>query len=88
MSTHDKSEKISIIIDKKQVFAPTEVMTGAEIRALAAPPIAPDRDLYQEVPGQAEDKLVANSDSVHLKPGMHFYSAPSKVNPGDDGAAA
>jgi hypothetical protein len=78
----DKQGKISIIIDKKQVFAPTETMTGAELRALATPPIAANRDLYLEVPGQAEDRLVGDSETIQLKNGMHFYSAPTKVNPG------
>jgi hypothetical protein len=25
---------------------------------------------------------VGNAEPIHLKPGMHFYSAPTKVNPG------
>jgi Multiubiquitin len=80
---HDnKQEKISIIIEKKQVFATKETMTGAELRGLATPPIAANRDLYLEVPGQAEDRLVGDAETIHLNNGMHFYSAPTKVNPG------
>ncbi len=85
---HDHDKKISIHIDKEQVFAPKPVMTGAEIRALGKPPIGSDHDLYLEVPGQAEDHLVGDSEPVTLKSGMHFYGAPGKVNPGDGRAAS
>lgn len=85
---HDQDHKISIHVDKQQVFAPKPEMTGTEIRALAQPPIGADHDLYLEVPGQAEDRLIGNDEKVELKSGMHFYGAPGKVNPGDRRAIA
>jgi hypothetical protein len=88
MDKNDQDHKISIHIDKQQVFAPKAEMTGAEIRALASPPIGPDHDLYLEVPGKAEDHLVSDTETVKLKSGMHFYGAPGKVNPGAHDAAA
>lgn len=70
-----------IHIDRKRYEAPSPSMTGTELRALATPPIGPDRDLWQEVPGGV-DNLVESDEVIELKPGMHFYSAPSTINPG------
>lgn len=75
-------ETIDIIIDKKNYKAPKSPMTGLELRALAQPPIGPDRDLWQVVPGKADDHKVGDAEEVALKPGMHFYSAPATINPG------
>ncbi len=72
---------IHIIIDKKNYSAPNPVMTGADLRALAQPPIGPQRDLFLVVPG-GDDEKIASDRSVTLKPGMHFYSAPATINPG------
>jgi hypothetical protein len=57
-------------------------MTGLELRHLVHPPIGSDRDLYLEVPGPGQDKLIGDDQPVDLRPGMHFYSAPKTVNPG------
>ncbi len=73
---------IPITIDRKPYKAPKTPMTGAEIRALAEPPIGPDRDLYLGVPGRGQDRLIGDDEPVDLKPGMHFYSAPKTINPG------
>lgn len=86
-STKD-DKGVSIHIDKHQVFAPREVMTGGELRALVTPPIGPDRDLYLEVPGQSQDRLIGDSEAVTLKNGMHFYSALKNTNPGSRNAVA
>ena len=56
-------------------------MTGTELRNLAKPPIGNDYDLWQDVPG-ADDILIGDNDPIELKPGMHFYSAPRKIDPG------
>ena len=74
---------ISIHIDGHQVFAPKELMTGNELRNLITPPIGPERDLYLEVHGQGQDHLVGDNEEVSLKHGMHFYSAPKTINPGE-----
>lgn len=74
-------ETFVIHIDRKQYRAPTEKMTGAELRLLADPDIGPERDLWQEVPG-GDDNLVDNDEPIKLRNGMHFYSAPSTINPG------
>jgi hypothetical protein len=83
MNDQNKDHKgISIHIDKHQVFAPKEIMTGSELRVLVTPPIGPERDLYLEVHGQNQDRLIGDDEPVHLEEGMHFYSAPKSLNPG------
>lgn len=74
---------IPIQIDKKHYDAPTPNMTGAELRALASPPIGSDRDLFLITPGPADDRKVGDSEVIDLKPGTHFFSAPTTINPGD-----
>lgn len=76
---------IPIHIDQKKYDAPSPTMTGAQIRALASPAIGPDRDLFLVVPGPADDRKVGDSEVIELKPGTHFFSAPTTINPGDHG---
>lgn len=78
----EKRDGIIIHIDHKQYTAPKTPMNGLELRALAEPDIGTDRDLYQVVPGPADDDLVDDTEEVALKNGMHFYSAPKTINPG------
>jgi multiubiquitin len=73
----------SIHIDKKEYHAPKDAMTGAELRALAVPPIGEDRDLWREVPGAA-DVRVDDGDLVTLHNGEHFFSSPRTITPGFD----
>ena len=79
MAEHEKT--ISIIIDKKEYKAPTAVMTGAELRNLPNPAIGPQYDFFQIVPG-GDDTLIGNDESVGLKNGDRFFSAPHNINPG------
>ncbi len=77
-----KKDGITIHIDHKRYTAPKTPMTGSELRVLADPDIGADRDLFRVVPGPGDDELVGDSDQVALKNGMHFYSAPTTINPG------
>lgn len=81
-SNHDSSHGIPIFIDRKPFKAPKTPMTGAELRALPEPDVASDRDLWLEIPGPGDDDRIDTTESVDLKPGMHFYTAPSTINPG------
>ena len=81
---HDN--KVSILIDKKQHFAPKEEMTGAELKALGG--IGPGYDLFKEMPGQHDDVKIGDSERIRLKNGDHFYSVPQSLNPGADNATA
>jgi hypothetical protein len=56
-------------------------MTGAQLRSVPPTPIGAEFDLYEEVPG-GEDILIKNDVTYSLKDGMHFFTAPSNINPG------
>lgn len=81
-------QHIPIQIDQKPYKATKNPMTGAELRALPTPAIGADRHLWQVVPGPADDIRINDADSVALEPGMHFYSAPTSINPGGSHASA
>lgn len=73
---------IPISIDKEHFKAPKTPMTGAELRALPNPDVPADRDLWLEIHGPSDDILVKLDATINLTPGMHFYTAPSTINPG------
>ena len=77
-----KPEKFTIKIDKESFHVEQAALTGLELRALSVPPIGPERDLFLVQPGPADDDLIADDRSVELKNGMHFFTAPSTINPG------
>ena len=81
MSSQTKQRVIPIFIDGVKYDAPAEV-TGQELRNLPTPPISADRDLWLEIPGPKDDELIRPENSYELKPGSHFYTAPSTINPG------
>ena len=78
-----KSEhsEVSIHIDKKEYKSPNPT-TGAALYKLGS--INTEKyDLFLEVPGRGDDKLIANDDTqLELKNGEHFYSAQKNLNPG------
>jgi hypothetical protein len=81
MSEHGDQGKheITVHIDKQTYKVDEESLNGAQIRELAE--IGDSYDLWQEVPG-GQDKVIADSESVELKNGMHFFSVPKTINPG------
>lgn len=78
-----KEQEITIHIDKKMYKVQGPSMTGLQLRAVPKPPIGPERDLFQVVPGQGDDVKIGDTDVVELKDGMHFYTAPTTINPGE-----
>lgn len=76
---HDK--KIVVHIDRTPYKVSDGELTGAQLRALPDPDIGPEFDLWLEVPG-GEDLRIADDEEVRLKEGMHFFTAPSVINPG------
>jgi len=82
MAQPEKDKQITIHIDKEKFRAPAGTLTGAELRALPAPPLGPDVDFYVEVPGPGPDELIDDARSVDLKNGMHFFTAPRSITPG------
>ncbi len=73
---------IHITIEDTPFVLHKERVSGAELRGLPTPHVAENRDLWLEVPGPHDDILVKPTDELELKSGMHFYTAPSKINPG------
>lgn len=82
MANEHIQHPIPISIDKEHFKAHKTPMTGTEIRALPDPDVPADRDLWLEIHGPADDVLVSLDKSIDIKPGMHFYTAPSTINPG------
>jgi len=72
---------LAIVIDDITYYPGEKRMTGAELRNLPQPPIAADRDLWLDVPGK-DDKRIEPGETIELKDGMVFYTAPSTINPG------
>lgn len=75
------SPHVNIQIDREHFQVEAKALTGAELRALPEVPIGPDRDLFQVVPG-GQDLKIESTQSVALKSGMRFFTAPGQINPG------
>lgn len=73
-------KEVTIHIDKKEYKTETPT-TGAALYQLGG--IGADYNLFEEVPGQGDDKLIPNDTTpIDLKDGEHFYSAQKKLKPG------
>ncbi|MBO9521914.1 MAG: multiubiquitin domain-containing protein [Nocardioidaceae bacterium] len=77
---------INIQIDREHFSVDVEALTGAQLRALPDPDIPESRDLFQVVPG-GQDHKIAPGETVTLKSGMRFFSAPGQINPGSSAVA-
>jgi hypothetical protein len=76
-----KPHKFHIQIDRVHFTVTQEHMTGAELRALPSPPIGPDRDLFEVVPGDPDRKVELDT-VVKMRDGKRFFTAPAQINPG------
>jgi hypothetical protein len=76
-------EQITIHIDRVAFRVTEGPITGQQLRDLPDPPIGPDRDLYLEIKGPGEDQLIQPTDTVELEEGIHFFTAPAHITPGD-----
>ncbi len=74
-------ERFQIQIDRTHYTVHQSQMTGAELRQVPSPPIGPDRDLFEVVPGHP-DRKVGDQDVVEIRNGKRFFTAPSTINPG------
>ena len=77
----DDKVQFQIHIDRVHFTVHVETVTGAELRRLPTPPIGPDRDLFEVVPGGV-DRKINDGDSVCLRNGQRFFTAPAQINPG------
>jgi multiubiquitin len=76
-----QSEHFRIKIDRTEYTVTARSLSGAQIRALPVPPIGPDRDLFEVVPGNADRKIGENT-LVEMRNGLRFFTAPAQINPG------
>ncbi|GAB6859729.1 multiubiquitin domain-containing protein [uncultured Microbacterium sp.] len=75
------ADGITIRIDRAEYVVHQRKMTGLELRNVPTPPVAPDRDLWLDVPDKRDVKI-QDDEVVHLKDGMRFFTAPGRINPG------
>ena len=76
-----KSHEFQIQIDRTHYTVAKEQMTGSELRQVPTPPIGPERDLFEVVPGHP-DRKVSENDLIEIKSGARFFTAPAHINPG------
>ncbi|CAJ0793698.1 Multi-ubiq domain-containing protein [Ralstonia mannitolilytica] len=76
----DAQRVVPIFIDDVKFELHSTAVTGAQLRALV--PVPADRDLWLEIPGPKDDDLIRPDVQYEIKPGSHFYTAPSTINPG------
>lgn len=74
----------TIKIDRMTYEVHERELTGLQLRHLPTPPIGPDRDLFEVVPG-GSDKKILDSEVVKMRDGLRFFTAPAQINPGSDG---
>lgn len=70
-----------IQIDRVHYRVTERQMTGRELRHLPTPPIGPDRDLFEVVPGHSDLKI-EDDQVVEIRSGLRFFTAPAQINPG------
>jgi hypothetical protein len=77
-----KPKEYKIKIDRVEYEVSQRELTGAELRRLPSPPIGPDRDVFEVVPGQPDQK-VEDGAVVEISNGKRFFTAPAHINPGN-----
>ncbi|HKZ03426.1 MAG TPA: multiubiquitin domain-containing protein [Pyrinomonadaceae bacterium] len=77
----DHPKTFEIQIDRAHFKVTSENMTGLQLRKVPNPPIGPERDLFEVVPG-GSDKKIGNDDVVEIRNGLRFFTAPGQINPG------
>lgn len=71
----------TIKIDRVDYEVHQRKLTGLQLRNLPKPPIGPDRDLFEVVPG-GSDLKIADNQEVKMRDGLRFFTAPAQINPG------
>jgi hypothetical protein len=73
--------KFQIQIDRAHYTVARSEMSGAELRRVPPDPIGPERDLFEVGPGHP-DRRVEDDDTVEMRNGQRFFTAPAQINPG------
>jgi len=76
-----EKDRFQIQIDRVHYTVDQDNLTGARLRGLVAPPIGPERDLFEVVPG-GTDRKIEDAETVRMRNGLRFFTAPSQINPG------
>jgi hypothetical protein len=78
---HREHQHFEIQIDRHHYTVTLHEMTGLQLRHLPKPPIGPNRDLFEVVPG-GSDKKISDDQEVKMRNGLRFFTAPAQINPG------
>jgi hypothetical protein len=78
---HHHETHFEIKIDRTTYKVELKDMTGLQLRELPSPPLGPDRDLFEVVPGGTDAKI-GDAEVVEIRNGLRFFSAPAQINPG------
>lgn len=76
------AKTVEITIDQQAFAVPKSEITAEDLRVLPDPDIGPDRDLYLEGTGDHDDDLIEAGETVRLKKGLNFFTAPASITPG------
>ena len=77
----ERHHPFEIKIDRTEFKVTEPYLTGAQLRQLPTPPIGPERDLFEVVPGGSDEKI-ADAQKVKMRDGLRFFTAPAQINPG------
>jgi hypothetical protein len=76
---------LHIKIDRTEYTVHEREMTGAQLRHVPDPPIGPDRDLFEVIPG-GSDRKIEEAMVVEIRDGLRFFTVPAHINPGAERA--
>ena len=82
---HSEHDEFKIQIDRVHYTVTMRFMTGQQLRQVPSPPVGPDRDLFEVVPGGSDLKM-GNDQVVEIRNGLRFFTAPAQINPGVRGS--
>ena len=71
----------NIQIDRVQYRVLDEKLTGAMLRSVPPTPIPSERDIFEVIPGHP-DKKIKDDDTIEIRDGLRFFTAPNTINPG------
>ena len=77
----DPPKGFQIQIDRTRYEVIEDKLSGTQLRQVPSPPIPPERDLFQVIPGHP-DKKIKDDDTVQIYDGLRFFTAPNTINPG------
>ena len=77
----DPDKTFEIQIDRVLYKLTENRLTGADLRRVPEPPIPPERDLFEIIPGHP-DRKVEDDDRIVIRDGLRFFTVPNTINPG------